>query len=182
MESTNFEITYPINKKYRYIISMGLFSVSLFLFSFVFLIQIIFNYMFFEFEKFLIVIGGLLVSFVFFNVFFWFSFGVEKIIISDGKFTYLKSNKILKLKTDFTIEEIVKIRRNNRFLERNLLKSIIEKRVEIIQEYQRAFPFWYDMGKIEIITKNKNFTIFNGLEISSIDMIIDDLNNALKNK
>ena len=51
MESTNFEITYPINKKYRYIISMGLFSVSLFLFSFVFLIQIIFNYMFFEFEK-----------------------------------------------------------------------------------------------------------------------------------
>ena len=38
------------------------------------------------------------------------------------------------------------------------------------------------MGKIDIITKNKDFSIFNGLTVNEIDKVIATINSALQSE
>lgn len=181
MESKNIEITYPITKYYQLII---FFSILTIVFLFV---SLIFFLLFItksegRIENLLQMLLAVLITFIHLNISFWFLFGKETIIIGNNLVTIIKTNRILNIKKNFNRKNFVVAKKNYRFLDQNLPKNWMEQRIEKIREKQRIIPFWYEMGKIDIITKNKDFSIFNGLPLIEIDMITKEINDALQPK
>ena len=133
-------------------------------------------------ENLFLILLGVIVAFIHLNIFFWFLYGTEILVIGDNQVTLIRANRIINIKKNFTRKNFVIARKNYRFLEQNEPKNWIEQRIENIREKQRIILFWLEMGKIDIITKNKDFSIFNGLTVNEIDKVIATINSALQSE
>ncbi|WP_130735078.1 hypothetical protein [Flavobacterium sp. J27] len=93
-----------------------------------------------------------------------------------------KSNGIITIKKSIKKTDILKIKKNYRYLEQNVPKNWAEARVKNINKELRSFPFWHQMGKIDIIMKLTEFSIFNGLNIEEIDQVIKTITLTIPEK
>lgn len=168
------EIIVPVTKYFLQLFVFGIPSIfvtlglSFLLFKSIFL---------FDFNFSINIIGALIFGPILANYFLWLLIGKEKMLIQKDTILYTKTNGIFTFRKIFNKCEIIKISVIEKTYKSD---SFIDTRREYIREQQRAFPFWIRMGKIQIHFKNKEVTIFNGLNNSEMNEVFEILKREIE--
>lgn len=123
--------------------------------------------------------GLLIFGPIFLNYSLWLLIGKEKMFIEKDSVLYTKTNGILTFRKTYELNKIDKIEIKEKTYKSD---SFIDTKREYLKEQQGAFPFWFRMGKIKIQYKNKEITIFNGLNNSEMNEVCKILNSEIGNR
>ena len=168
------EIIVPVTKYFMQLFVFGIPSILITLGLSFLLFKSIIS---FDFNFSINIIGPLIFGPILANYSLWLFIGKEKMLIEKDTILYTKTNGIFTFRKIYKKSEITKISVIEKTYKSD---SFIDTKRENIREQQRSFPFWIRMGKIEIHFKNKEVTIFNGLNNSEMNEVCEILKREIE--
>jgi len=168
-DESKIEILVPVTRYYSHIFVFGLSSVVMIIGIILYILSAIFGFAT-PFD--LNIFGYLIVCPLITMYALWLINGTEKIILDGKKLILIRSNGIIQISKIYETNQIHNLRLRKR---KYPTESFLDTRRERIREKQRAFPFWYKMGKIEFDYQDKNITILNGLNQLNAQVVLKHL-------